>query len=246
MREVPAQGSRETNTLDEVGSVVDGMINRRTSRASNINLSGINTDGLRLQGSGYIGSGVKLGRITETSRVGKSSGGSGMVVGMRDNIEEITPKSPTGRTDYGKQLSPVDQMVNQTLIVTQQSNSLQVDQVEGDDLFHRMGLKRSVNEESISRAQRLIKRIRRQMAPRGTGRRGGYRTQKAVTRGVTIDKDKDSGASVEDNLLEVPVQEENIWPHLEEIVEDESTKWKLRLVSKYGGIGCWPETAASP
>lgn len=56
---------------------------------------------------------------------------------------------------------------------------------------------------------------------------------------------RDASALLEDNLLKVPVQEENIWPHLEDIMDEQAAKMRQRLANKCGGGGSWPETAAN-
>ncbi|KAB2628955.1 hypothetical protein D8674_033750 [Pyrus ussuriensis x Pyrus communis] len=83
---------------------------------------------------------------------------------------------------------------------------------------------KNANEGSNSRAQRLLKKIMRQLTPMGRVVRGDSRTQDA----------DDIGVIGEENLLEVPVQVENIWPHLEDIVEEETTKRRQRLAHNNG------------
>lgn len=41
------------------------------------------------------------------------------------------------------------------------------------------------------------------------------------------------------------MQEENVWPHLEDILNEESAKRQQRLAKQNGGSGGWPKTAAS-
>lgn len=71
--------------------------------------------------------------------------------------------------------------------------------------------------------------------------RGGSRTQDAEPRGSTVVQVSDISVTGEENLLEVLMQVENIWPHLEDIVEEETTKRRQRLVNNEGGS--WPQNS---
>ncbi|KAB2632574.1 hypothetical protein D8674_028821 [Pyrus ussuriensis x Pyrus communis] len=73
---------------------------------------------------------------------------------------------------------------------------------------------RSANEGSNSRAQRSLKKIRRQLTQGGD----------------------DIGVIGEENRLEVLVQVENTWPYLEDIVENETTKRGQRLAHNDGSL----------
>lgn len=76
-----------------------------------------------------------------------------------------------------------------------------------EGLFQMMSLKRNV---SSCKAQGLTKMTRRLTGPSVHVRRGGLRGDAVVTSGSNDDQVKDASTLLEDNLLEVPVQEENI------------------------------------
>lgn len=96
--------------------------------------------------------------------------------------------------------------------------------MEDVDLFNKMGLKRSATKGTSGRAQRPSKMARKQVTPRGRAGRGGCTNQNDGAHGLMIDKVSDIGVTREENLLEVPVQEENVWPHLEDILNEDQRK----------------------
>lgn len=87
-----------------------------------------------------MGREVQIRRIAGTSRGRgvEAEGGSGMIVGMRDNIKEISPQNPSRRTNGESQQVHTDPMVSLYLTGTQQTTSLLGEQVEGVDLFNRI------------------------------------------------------------------------------------------------------------
>ena len=117
--------------------------------------------------------------------------------------------------------------------------------MEGAGLFHMMGLKKNASEGSSSRAQWSTKRIRRQSGPSERTKRGGRRGFIAGINKVIDEQREITCALLEENLLEVLVQEENLWPHLEDIVEEETVTRRQRLGNKQSGCGDWPKTAAN-
>ncbi|KAM1441276.1 hypothetical protein ACFXTO_009406 [Malus domestica] len=105
-----------------------------------------------------------------------------------------------------------------------------------------MGLKRNA---SSNRAQRPTKRTKRLIRASVRVRRGERRGNAFEANGSNNELVKGANDLLEENLLEVPVHEENIWPHLEGILDEETEKRRQRAANKGVGGGGRPETAAN-
>ncbi|KAM1376506.1 hypothetical protein PS2_037956 [Malus domestica] len=118
-----------------------------------------------------------------------------------------------------------------------QPNNSVLGHLEDISIFQRMGLKRNAGERSSKRTSRLTKRAKGQAASRGRARKCGHTGY--------VSGHSETNEAYEENLLEVPVSEENLWPYLEDIVDEEETMRSQRLRSNQSGSGGWPDTAAS-
>ncbi|KAM0990634.1 hypothetical protein ACFX2C_009121 [Malus domestica] len=105
-----------------------------------------------------------------------------------------------------------------------------------------MGLKRNA---SSNRAQRLTKRTKWLTRASVRVRRGERRGNAFEANGLNNELVRGASDLLEENLLEVLVQEENIWPHLEGILDEEIEKRRKRAANKGVSGGDWPETAAN-